>query len=264
MMHTKKIILAAALSLAVAQQANAHEVYAKAGFLGAGGGYGYRFHENFGVRAEFTKFKMDLDDESSGDFDYDGRFKSDHKSLFIDYFPFGGTFRLTAGLAKRDFGLKIKAKPSDDGYISIGGTDVDNDIRNKIKNTSPGERAAIKNQTGVDINALDLDGELSATGALDWKKTSPYLGFGWGNSVERGLGFMFDLGVYVGKPTVKLSASRTLTDIVDAEAAYQKSKGNNTRKTSNEAINEQINEFNDDVKDFKLIPALHIGLSYRF
>jgi|GEM_PF-447382 len=273
--------------------ANAHEIYLKGGLLGIGGGYSYSINNNLGVRAEYTKFSFDLNDKESGNLKYDAKFNSSHKSVYVDYFPFAGTFRLTAGLAKRNFGIDAYGYADEKNGISIGNTDL-----------SPHEIADYKNKLG-------LNGDISAHADIKWKKTAPYFGLGWGHGSSKGFGFVADIGVYLGKPKVNLKTSDALYEIADtklklddiqpklekdlndfangdpsfkrtkltqAEAIalkndidnknYQAIKNSNLYKNAQasvqDEIDEQIAEFNSDVKNIKLIPAIHLGISYRF
>lgn len=100
-------------------------------------------------------------------------------ALFADYFPFGSTFRATAGLVLNQNELTVLAKPLED-YILNG------------RPVTPARLGTISGTLGYDL------------------AVSPYLGIGFGNPVrpEARLGFLFDLGVlYTGSPTVDLEGT---------------------------------------------------------
>jgi len=284
-MQIKQLTCASLLLASIGiSNVHAHEIYLKGGFLGLGGGYSYSINDYLGVRGEYTKFNYNMNDKESGDFHYDAKLKSDHKSVYVDVFPFGGTFRLTAGLAKRDFGLTVNGYVDDENGITIGDTTLS------------------KNQLDDYRNKAGITGEVNALGNIGWKKTSPYLGLGFGHGSGKGLGFVFDVGVYMGGPSVKLHTSDALYTMADAEVKLnkleQQVKNNDLDKYSDAEklqiaqvianakangyvnvndinnlpvdasaqtdIDKQIDELNEDVKDFKLIPAIHLGISYRF
>lgn len=75
-------------------------------------------------------------------------------------------------------------------------------------------------------------------------KVSPYLGFGWGNSVKagKGLGFRFDAGmIYQGAPDVTLQANGLI-----------------------EPTAEQEPDVENDLRNLKYYPVLSFGLTYKF
>jgi len=288
MKNINKIVGLCALTLAAAHNANADEIYLKGGLFGVGGGYSYSLNDNFGVRAEYTNFSKDFKDESSGDFDFDASFKSKHKSVYVDYFPFAGSFRLTAGLSKRNFGADVKGSADTQNGITIGNRHLNAAEINQYK------------------TALNLGDDFVASGDVSWKKTAPYFGFGFGHGSGKGLGFVFDFGVYLGKPTVNLKANKNLYEALDMSLKYEeiepklKEAANtnnpgligltaadlpalkdavdnknygyikgldiykNAQASAQQEIDAQIAKIDDDVKNIKIIPALHFGLSYRF
>lgn len=86
-----------------------HEMYLKAGILGAGAGYAYGVNDKFTVRGDFStmgkyNFTRDFDDVT-----YAGNIRNNMVTLYADWFPFQDSgFRLTAGVGFRD--MKISAE----------------------------------------------------------------------------------------------------------------------------------------------------------
>jgi len=94
--------------------------------------------------------------------------------------------------------------------------------------------------TSQDIGQVDAK--------VKFNRAAPYFGFGFNNPIKRygHFGFFVDLGfMYHGTPV----ASMTTTKIVP---------GLQTE------IDKEIQEINEDIKDFKFFPVVQMGLSYRF
>ncbi|MCA9769702.1 MAG: hypothetical protein KC485_12860, partial [Gemmatimonadetes bacterium] len=87
-------------------------------------------------------------------------------------------------------------------------------------------------------------------GDVRWPGTLPYVGIGWGTPASRGggIGFVFDLGVGIGAPTLGLSASSAVpgsTLAADVEAERR--------------------DIQDDIDRYlKVYPVLSLGLALRF
>lgn len=163
-MNCKTLSLAAALWLA-ASAAHAGEVYAGIGFPGATLGFGTRLGDSATLRIEAAGgLDITRDGQREG-LSYKGRFKSSRGALFLDWYPFSGSFRLTGGVTANDIKLDL------DGS---GGTGTIN---------------------GKPVN---LSGETFKL-QVKYASSTPYVGFGWGHSPGSGLGGFFDLGVHVGR-----------------------------------------------------------------
>lgn len=129
----------------------------------------------------------------------------DNNPVLLDWHPLGGVFRLTAGVVNNNNQL-----------------------------------------TGRASGAL-VDGVPAATVTTDitFKKTSPYVGFGWGGlpAKKSGLGFSFDLGVLMhGSPTARITAP----GVPEANRAAEEAA------------------LNADLKDFKYWPVISFGIGYTF
>lgn len=202
----------------------------KGGTLGMGIDFSYIILDNLNLRANINGFSYSTDEEID-DIKYDLDLDLMSVGVLADYYPFGGTFRLSGGAYYNNNEFKGKATPTDTINIEIN---------------------------NVNYSASDI-GHLNAN--IDFDKFAPYLGLGWGNETsKKGLGFTFDLGVmYHGEPNVDLSATRgsSLLNIGNpiVDAAYE-------IITQNVEAQEQSTK--KDIKDFKFYPVVMIGLNYTF
>jgi len=216
--------------LLAAQSASAQEIYAKVGILGVGAGYAHSVNDRFGVRADFSTIGTISRNGTADRLRYDADLKANQLGAYGDWFPFGGSFRLSAGLHSRKLEVTADGRASQSGTISIGNVDV---------------------PYGGDAD--------TAHARVKWPTVAPYLGIGWGHHASRGPGFGFiaDIGVSFGSPKTELTISNPLRDKLEVVAAAQ--------GTSAAAeIERQRRELEDDVEEVKLIPHLFLGVSYRF
>lgn len=175
-MHLKSLSKALVLAgLCGASLAHAElGIYAKGGTFGLGGGIGYGFNDMFTARIGYTAFDYDLDIDTD-DVNYDGEAKVGGGEAVLDWHPFRGTFRITAGLIANRNKIDVDAKTSQP--VTVNGTTY----------------------TPSQIGSLE--------GTVDFKSTAPYLGIGWGNVAGKDGNFHFiaDIGVvFQGSPDVKL------------------------------------------------------------
>lgn len=90
-----------------AANAGSFGVAATVGTLGAGAELSYALSDRFGVRVLGAGFgtSLDVDVESSDDLEYNGDLDLAHGALLVDYHPFAGTFRVSAGVMVNDDGF---------------------------------------------------------------------------------------------------------------------------------------------------------------
>jgi hypothetical protein len=181
-----RIILAtavAAMALTSAAQAEGFGVDAQAGTLGLGAELGYRFNDYFGVHAGINTGSFDFDNEDAG-IDYSYGMDFDTLPVMLDWYVFGGSFRLTGG------------------YVNN---------KNKLTGTATG---------ALDIGSGTYN--TTVTSDISFDTSSTYVGVGWGGmtSSKRGFGLSLDIGVMMqGSPTVELSAPGVPADDIAAEEA---------------------------------------------
>ena len=156
--------------------------------------------------------------------DYSGNFNASTAGGLVDYYPNANNFRLTTGLYVNQNELNLSAVGGDG--LTIG----DN----------------IPLLEGIQ---LDLD--------VSFKKLVPYLGLGWGDAIKEGSDWQFDLDVGVlfqgsAESNLELSGA-TYDDLLPLLQQWLQ-----------DALIEEENNINDELKDFKLYPVISVGVGYRF
>lgn len=174
-MKKAKLLFATAVAITfMTTQAHADGlgVAAKAGSLGYGAELGYRFNDYLGVRVGLNTGSYEFDQTDAG-INYNYKFDFDTVPALLDWYVFGGTFRLTGGFVSN----KNKMTGTASGSIDVGSSTYTN---------------------------------ATATVDIGFEKSSTYLGLGWGGvpSASSGFGMALDLGVVMhGTPKAKLSVS---------------------------------------------------------
>lgn len=181
-------LMLGASSMAVAETG----VGVKAGTLGGGVELGIGLNDSFSARLGLNKYDKS-DDQTIDDIDYSADLELSSTTLYLDWHPMQGSFRVTAGYLLSDNKLKANATPSSN--VEIGD-----------QSYSPS-----------DI------GEINASAALG---DGPYLGIGWGSVPATGFGFTFDLGVVsMGTPDVNLKIDDP-NGVIAANNDIEKEKAN--------------------------------------
>lgn len=175
----KRIGFVALACAAMAGHAYAGDVgfYGTAGTVGFGGGIAASFNNHLGARVGYTTYEYSVSDLEESDLRFDGEAEIGGAQAFLDWHPFGGAFRLSAG-AIENASLSARAEPVSSTYTL----------------------------NGVTYSADDI-GEASATAKYD--TISPYVGFGFGHplSLDGRFAFTADVGVILtGSPKVELNA----------------------------------------------------------
>lgn len=221
----------------VAPAAPGVAVSARISTLGYGAELDYPFNANWNLRVQANSFNYD-DTFNESDIDYDGELDLSTVGALIDYRPFAGSFKLTAGLFSNKNNLAASATSTTGQVFDIGGARF----------------------SGTTSDPLSL----SATVDLG-KSTASYLGLGWGNSYSSGISFSFELGaLFSGKATAELTASGTAFNIAQPQQQF------NVQGTSAAAVAfrqelaaEQAN-LQQDLDDFEIYPVVALGVGYRF
>lgn len=186
--------LSAALALsATAGAAGAGEVYTKIGLPGVVLGYAQPIGPLFGVRVDYATLGDRSERRTEDGINYDGTLKASRAALLADWFPFAGSFRLTAGVTSNQYRLDLLANGAG-GTLTIGNTTYTTSANDQFK---------------VQVK---------------FPSSTPYFGFGWGHGMGNGLRFSFDIGAKVGKATVSYALTGPLAQQVsqadiDAELA---------------------------------------------
>jgi hypothetical protein len=204
----------------------------KASTLGLGLEADYKISDHFGARLQLNALDYD-DDFEEDDINYTGSIDFSTTGLLLDYHPFKGGFRLSAGLFSN--GNEINATATGEGEYEIG------DFTYLSSSEDP-----VEAQLSVELG----------------EGMAPFLGFCWGNSPKREKGFMisFDVGVlFSGSPSVDFSVAGTATE---RESGRSVDLSTDTTVQENVAIEIQILE--DDISGFEVYPVISLGLGYRF
>ena len=196
---------------------------AKASTLGFGGEVTVGLTPSFNVRAGYNGYNYS-GSTSQNQINYDYKLSLGSVPVLLDWYPFEHSgWRLSPGV------IFNNNKVSATGTSTLVGSTIEiNHVPYQIS----------------DIGSL--------TGSVDFDKTVPYLGLGWGNAVGKngGLSFVFDLGVmFQGTPKVALAASNPT---IQNSPTFQTD------------INKEISDLKDKTDKFKYYPVLSIGLAYGF
>jgi hypothetical protein len=195
-MNTKSVFPFAAAALVLATgTASAGEVYTGIGFPGAALGFGAKLGDSATVRLEVAGgINVSRNGKREG-LTYKGTLKTSRIGAFLDWYPFSGAFRLTAGATANDMNADLDGSG---GTGTINGKPVD-----------------LTNET------FKLQ--------VKYARSTPFVGFGWGHSPGTGFGGFLDLGAHLGKfettaqTTVVGKYSITQAD-VDAEVQKVRDK----------------------------------------
>ncbi len=238
------IVLALALVLAGAAPAWADDARASAVGLRAGSGgigleYAHPLGERFALRGGISVGGFTLGLEEDG-IDYDATLRYGTPVGMLDFHPFGGTFRLTAG---------VYGRPPDIDLVADG----------------ENER--------IDVGAREYTASGRIDGDVDLGGVAPFLGIGWGGSPSgRGFGLSVEIGVmFADAPGVSLSArgraceSTLLSCDPDGLFGFDVSDPNDPRAATFRAeLEDEARELEDSLADLRYFPVVNLGLHYRF
>ncbi|MEO8443478.1 MAG: hypothetical protein ABI567_00545 [Gammaproteobacteria bacterium] len=151
---------------------------ATASTLGVGLEAGYLLNEHLGLRLGGYALTVNQDGEESG-VNYKADLDLANVGLYLDWHPFAGALRLSAGWFATDNGLKATGTPGAGGTYDIGGSTF----------------------TAAEVG--DLRGD------VDLGSSAPFLGLGWvWGRDDGGLAFSLDFGVlFQGSPDVTLTST---------------------------------------------------------
>lgn len=218
------------------------EVYGKAGLPGFGVGVGYALHDKVTVRGDFASLGAINRDFKQRDIDYHAKLKNDKLNVMFDFFPFDNGLRVTSGL----------------GFLST-------------KLTATGTGRSASNQTfkiGNKTYNIAIDGNDNINASLTYPSVSPYIGLGYGHHIKQQnggeWGFLFDVGMYLGKGKTSIGVSSSLMDKLVAAEQELGVSTERAQQLVNERINNEKSRFTDKVDKFRVLPAISLGVSYRF
>lgn len=179
-MKSKALVLMLIAGFAAAHSANAVDLGASIdlGTTGVGVHLTTPLVANVNARvgANFASYSYN---GNTSDVDYDFKLKLATFDALLDYHPFDGAFRISAGAVYNGNKIEAHAKPNGAGIYTLNGH----------------------------VYSSAAVGDLN--GKIDFRKAAPYLGIGWGNAVkDAGWGFGTDLGViFQGSPKTTLTSN---------------------------------------------------------
>lgn len=187
----RPLALASLLFVAGNAGADGFALGAKAGTLGLGLEGTTRLSENFNLRGGINAYSFSFD-ETVNNVRYNTDLDLKSGALLLDWHPFSGTFRFSAGLLYNKNEANLTTTPTSN--VIIGGTTY----------------------TPSQVGTL--------TGNAKFKKNAPYLGLGWGNAVSKGspFGFTAEIGaLFQGSPDVTLRSSNPSVSQADLRREEQ-------------------------------------------
>lgn len=194
------VIVAAAICMAALcspASSRAAEIYAGYGVVtGAHLGLGLKLSTHLGVRAEGHSLNINrtLDVDGSP---FRGEAQFQGAGAYLDLHPFGGSFRVVAGI--------VSGKHRVAGKQEFVGNTVE--VGDRTFSAKPGD-------------------EVSLTARFPG--SMPYLGIGWGHQgQDPGLSFFSELGFMFGKPTATILVSNSLRQaagVTDADVRREEQK----------------------------------------
>ena len=186
------LTLALSMSLA-AGAASAGELYLSGGLPGVMLGYAHPLNSNLGLRVDYATVGERSEQRTEDGIAYDAKLKLNRAALLLDWFPFSGGLRVSAGLTSNQYRLDLLATGAG-GSLTFGNTTYTTTAADQFK---------------VQVR---------------YPSSTPYVGLGWGHHAGSGLRFSVDIGAMIGKATVSYTltgpnASRVSQADIDAEMA---------------------------------------------
>ncbi|AEG94512.1 conserved hypothetical protein [Ramlibacter tataouinensis TTB310] len=188
--------------------------HAQVALTASGGTTGAGLHASVrvqsGLNARFGVNALNYStNRAVSDVEYDLKLRLMTVEALLDYFPAGGSFRLSGGLVHNGNKAEVAARPA-------GGTFTFNN------------------------NVYDAATVGTVEGSVKFRTLAPYLGIGWGNPLAAGKGWSFstDVGVILhGSPRTNLASSGcTASAEVCARLA-------NDVEAENQALREDARDF---------------------
>ncbi len=199
------------------------DVSASVGTLGVGGNIAYYLNKKFDIRFNVNGFKLNRHSTISDiDYDVDARWLT--AGALLDYHPFEGHFRLSAGLYYNGNKADGTARYTSTESFELGD----------------------HTYTGAEIGQVDAK--------VDFDHAAPYLGIGYDSISEKShWGYTFDLGVlYQGSPHVSAVAhpNPTLPQAMKDQIAQD--------------IEKERQDIENDVHKYRFYPVVSVGVKYTF
>lgn len=209
------------------------------GTLGAGFSVGYEFNKYLKTRVRAGFLSYDYDDTWS-EVDVLGEFTGNNVGVMFDYHPFGGSFRLTAGLTISDLAVSVEGSMDRRYYAEHVG----------------------KTYKFGGYQFIIKDEDVKAKAEYKWNKVQPYLGIGWSSDGEGDaeVYFTFDMGVnFMGSGDLSVSYTGG-ADVITPDGKRTQISNEILEK----AIREEGKDFFDIADDICVYPVIQLGVGVRF
>jgi hypothetical protein len=208
------------------------------GTLGIGGQAAFPLSQRTNLRAEGNFFSYNSATYTNDGIDYTGTLKLHSAEALLDWFPFGGSFRLSPGVQF---------------YSGVGAS--------ATLAVPPGQSFTLNHVSYISSAAVPVTG----TATLTSNVAAPMFTFGWGNIVPRHehshISIPVELGfVYQGAPKVSIVLAGRACDTSTLNCRDVKT---DTGIQSNLAAQQKI--VSDDIGQyFRFYPVVSIGFGYKF
>ena len=202
--------------------------------LGAGVELIYSLSKHFNIRGQGNFVSLDESVEEDG-VKYDGKLDFETLGLLVDYHPFGGSFRISAGAFQNGNEIGLQATCPPPNGCQIGNTNVQ---------STPGPDPA------------------RVTGKIDFNSTAPYAGIGFGNAMKGWpVHFAFDIGVlFQGSPKADLDARGQATTTGGVVFAGDIA----TSPQIQAEVTQEEQNLQKEIDEFKMYPVVSLTIGYRF
>ena len=227
----KKILLSSVLLVSMVQaefsdfESQQLAVGAQVGVFGVGLNIKDKMSDTIGVRAGFDMFSISGMDMGDDKVDYDVDASIQNYSLLVDWHPWKGSFRTSAGLVLNNSKIDGVITPSKNLDFEIQGHKFE----------------------AKDVGSIDT--------LVDFDSIAPYIGIG-GDTLfnkKQGFGFTYDLGI-IFQGSAKIGYTPHFTD-----SAPQAIKDDLT-----ERLEVEKKSLQDDLDNYKILPYVSIGFNYKF
>ncbi|NBD33253.1 MAG: hypothetical protein GVY17_09875 [Cyanobacteria bacterium] len=214
------------------QRSNANSGWAvtpEVSTLGVGASVSYGVTSQLNTRVGINGFSFGVDiDETRLTYDSDVNLLN--ISTIADYYPLKESgLKLSLGLIFNDNNVSGVATSDQSGQVNFGG-----------QSFTVGE--------GGDLSSADLDVEFP-------NKVAPYIGIGWGNPVQPGSRWNFNINLglmFPGSPEVDVEGNTNIT------------LPNNIQAQLDQAEAEEEEELEEELDNFSIYPVVTVGISYQF
>lgn len=201
----------------------------RAGTFGFGADFDIGLTESLNLRLGYNTFSYDETIEDT-EVTYDGTLKIGAASAILDWHVFKGGFRLSAGAVQKGPKIDVTGVPAGGTTYTLGDSTY----------------------TSTQIGSL--------TGTIKMgDSTAPYVGFGWGNTVdaEDRITFLLDIGA-INTGSAEASVTATCGTALNATqcAALQ--------AQLRPDIDAEIAQLEEDAADYEWYPVISLGIAIRF